>query len=289
VTRAAALACALMASTAVLAADDLRTQAEQRISLVARLVADSPAAQRIASSGQSAAISHLDESRLHLSRAQDAFKASDYALARRAADEALLHLGHARRNVPDAPARQHSLRQRQEQQQAALEHLLDAWRERVVASGNAVDGELLDATGQIGAAHMLGQSGRHEEALRQLSAAQAMLVRGMGRTYANARDLDYTARAGTPVESYRLETAQHAAMVDLLPVAIAQMKPRPDALALIERYRQSADALHTQAQRSYARGDTAAALDSLRSAALYLQRALAAAGVITPLPTDDKP
>jgi len=59
--------------------------------------------------------------------------------------------------------------------------------------------------------------------------------------------------------------------------------------ALIERYRQSADALHTQAQRSYARGDTAAALASLRSAALYLQRALAAAGVITPLPTDDKP
>jgi hypothetical protein len=78
-------------------------------------------------------------------------------------------------------------------------------------------------------------------------------------------------------------------MVDLLPVAIAQMKPRPDALALIERYRQSADALHTQAQRSHERGDTAGALASLRSAAQYLQRALAAAGVITPLPTDEKP
>lgn len=287
--RATALACALLATTAAVAADDIRTQAEQRIALLARLVADSPATQRIAASGQSAAISHLDESRLHLSRAQDAFKANDYALARRAADEALLHLGHARRMVPDAPARQQGLKQRQEQQQAALERLIEAWRERVVASGNAVDAELLDATGQIGAAHMLGQSGRHEEALQQLSLAQATLVRGMGRTYGNARDLDYTARAGTAAESYRLESAQYGAMIDLLPVAIAQMKPRPDAQALIERYRQSADALHSQAQRSYERGDTAAALASLRSAALYLQRALAAAGVITPLPTDDKP
>jgi hypothetical protein len=285
----AALACALMATTAAAAADDVRTQAEQRIALVARLVADSPATQRIATSGQSAAISHLDESRLHLSRAQDAFKANDYALARRSADEALAHLSHARRMVPDAPARQLALRQRQEQQQAALERLLEAWRERAVASNTVDDGELLNAAGQIGAAHMLGQNGRHEEALQQLAAAQATLVRGMGRTYANARDIDYTSRAGTPAESYRLETAQHGAMVDLLAVAIAQMKPRPDAMALIERYRLSAEALQTQAHRSYERGDTAAALASLRSAALYMQRALAAAGVITPLPTDEKP
>lgn len=283
---ALALACA---ATAALGADDARTQAEQRVALVARLVADSPAAQRITASGQSAAVSHLDEARLHLARAQDALKANDPALARRAADEALMHLSHARRMVPDAPSRQQSLRQRHEQQQAALERLLEAWRVRAAAAGAANDPDLLDATGQIGNARLLGESGRHEEALAQLSAAQEHLVRGMGRAYANARDIDYTTRAATPAEAFRIELAQHGAMADLLPVAAAQLKPRPDALALIERYRQSADALHTQALRAYERGDTPAALAALRNAALYLQRALAAAGVVTPLPSDEKP
>lgn len=286
--RAFPLAWALVAA-ASLAADDARTQAEQRIALVARLVADSPAAQRISASGQSAAISHLDESRLHLARAQDAFKAADYALARRAADEALMHLGHARRMVPDAPTRQQALRSRAEQQQEALERLLDAWRTRATDSGAGGDGDLLDATGLLGNARMLAQNGRHEEALQQLGAAQERLVRGMGRAYASTREIDYTARATTPAEAFHIEMAQYGAMADLLPVAVAQLRPRADALALIERYRQSAAALHGQAQRQYERGERSAAVATLRSAETYLQRALASAGVITPLPTDEKP
>jgi tetratricopeptide (TPR) repeat protein len=285
---AAALACTLLAAAAP-AAEDARTQAEQRIALVARLVADSPAAQRIVASGQSAAVSHLDESRLHLARAQDAFKANDYALARRAADEALMHLGHARRMVPDAPARQQMQRQRHEQQQAALERLLEAWRARAAARSDNGNADLLDAAGLIGNARSLGQNGRHDEALQQLAAAQERLVRGMARTYAGAGDIDYTPRAATPGEAFHLELAQYGAMADLLPVAMAQMRPRPDALALIERYRQSANALHTQAQQSFERGDSANALANLRNAVLYLQRALAAAGVVTPLPADEKP
>lgn len=286
--RAMPLAWALAAATSI-AADDARTQAEQRIGLVARLVADSPATQRITSSGQSAAISHLDESRLHLARAQDAFRANDYTLARRAADEALMHLGHARRMVPDTPTRQQSLRTRAEQQQEALERLLDAWRARATASSASGDSDLLDATGLIGNARVLGQNGRHEEALQQLGAAQERLVRGMGRTYASTREIDYTARAATPAEAFHVEMAQYSAMADLLPVAVAQMRPRADALALIERYRQSAATLHTQAQRLHERGEPGAALANLRSAQTYLQRALSAAGVITPLPTDEKP
>jgi len=286
--RAVALACALAAATSI-AADDARTQAEQRIALVSRLVADSPAAQRISTSGQSAAISHHDESKLHLARAQDAFKAGDYALARRAADEALMHLGHARRMVPDAPTRQQGLRFRAEQQQEALERLLEAWRARAAAAGATGDNDLLDATGLIGNARTLVQNGRHEEALQQLGAAQERLVRGMGRSYASTREVDYTARAATPAEAFHVELAQYGAMADLLPVAVAQLRPRADALALIERYRQSATALHGQAHRSYERGDSSAALASLRSAELYLQRALSAAGVVTPLPTDEKP
>jgi hypothetical protein len=285
-----AIACLLAAACgAAAAADDARTQAQQRIALVARLVADSPAAQRIATSGQSLAVSHLDESKLHLARAQDAFKAGDYAAARKAADEALGHLGMARRMAPDAPSRQQALRQRQEQQQAAIDRLIEAWRERALAAGKAGDADLVDAIGLAGSARALAQGARYEEALQQLAAAQARVLAGMTRLYADARDLDYTQRAATPAEALRIEMAQYSALADLLPTALAEMKPRPDAQALIERYRLSALALHHQAQQSYERGDSADALASLRSAALYLQRALSAAGVVTPNPTGDNP
>jgi hypothetical protein len=288
VKRAAWCSMALAFGAAV-AADEARTQAEQRIALAARLVADSPAAQRIASSGQSAAVSHLDESKLHLARAQDAFKAGDFAAARKAADEALGHLGMARRMVPDAPSQQQALRLRQEQQQAAIERLIEAWRERALSAGKADDADLVDAIGLAGSARTLANGARYEEALQQLAAAQTRVLNGMTRLYANARDLDYTQRAATPAEALRIEMAQYSALADLLPTALAEMKPRPDALALIERYRRSAQALHQQAQQSYERGDSAGALASLRSAALYLQRALAAAGVVTPNPTGDNP
>lgn len=274
---------AMLAAAAASAADDARTQAEQRLLLVSRLVADSPAAQRIVSSGQTAAVSHLDESKLHLARAQDAFKAGDYALARKAADEALMHLGHARRMVPDAPARQQVLRVRHEQQQAAMERLLDAWRQR---AGPTASAELVEATSHVGNARQLGQSARYEEALKELAGAQSQLMSGMARLFAS-REIDYTPRATGPVEQFQLELAQYDAAAELLPLAIAELKPRADALALIERYRVSAAALRAQAQQQMARSENASALASLRSAMQYVQRALTSAGVATPAPTGE--
>jgi tetratricopeptide (TPR) repeat protein len=280
--RVAPWALALVAATA-LAADDARTQAEQRIALVARMVGDSPTSQRIISSGLGAAVSHLDESKLHLARAQDAFKAGEYPSARRAAEEALVHLGHARRMVPDSPARQQTLRLRHEQQQAAIERLIEAWRER---AGSAADAELVEAMGHVGSARQLGQSARYEEALKELSGAQAHLLTGMARLFAS-REVDYTPRATGPAEQFQLELSQYDAAAGLLPLAIAELKPRADAVALIDRYRTTATALRVQAQQQMARSENSSALASLRSAMQYVQRALAAAGVATPTPTGE--
>jgi hypothetical protein len=120
-TAAKALALGLLLAAAGAAGgDDARTQAEQRVRLAARLIADSPAAQRIQASGNAAAISHLDEGRLHLSVAEEALKAGDPAKARKSADESLQHLGIARRLVPDQPSRQQALRARHEQQFATV-------------------------------------------------------------------------------------------------------------------------------------------------------------------------
>jgi hypothetical protein len=275
------LAMALLGgATLAFAADDAQAQAEQRVRLAARLIADSPAAQRILSSGHAAAISHLDEGRLHLSAAEEALKAGDFARARKSADEALMHLGMARRLVPDAPQRQAALRQRHEQQLAAAERLVEAWRVRAGTSA-ASDDALLDATGLVGQARRLGEEQRYEDGLQALAATERRLLDGLNRALAT-REIDYTARAATPEEAWQQEMARHSALAELVPLALRELQPRTDARALIERYLQSAKSLHAQAGRRYEAGDMHAALGLLRDASLHVERALAAAGVVTP-------
>ncbi len=279
----------LLTSAAAGAHDDARTQAEQRVRLASRLIADSPAAQRIQASGNATAISHLDEGRLHLSAAEEALKAGDPAKARKSADESLQHLGMARRLVPDQPSRQQALRARHEQQLATVERLVEAWRVRAGANAlSNTDSALLDATSLVGQARQLGQEQRFDDSLRTLGAAEQRLLAGFSRVFPS-RELDYTARGTDPVEAFHDEMAGYSALSELIPVAVRELAPRADAQVLIARYVQSAQALHQQAQQRFEAGDRTSALATLRSAVLYVQRALAAAGVVTPNPSEGPP
>jgi hypothetical protein len=280
-----ALALGLLVASGLASADDARSQAEQRVRLAARLLADSPAAQRIQASGHTAAISHLDEGRLHLSVAEQALQAGDHARARQSADESLQHLGMARRLVPDQPLRQQALRQRYEQQLASVERLVEVWRQRADGrDGNA----LLDAIGTVGLARRLGEQQRYDDSLRALAAVEQQLVTGLARVFPS-RELDYTPRSSDAAGAFGDEMASYAVLSELVPLAVRELSPRADARALIERYLQSAQALHAQAQKRFETGQSEAALATLRSATLYLQRALSAAGVVTPLPTGPSP
>jgi hypothetical protein len=98
----------------------------------------------------------------------------------------------------------------------------------------------------------------------------------------HARTLDYTARASTAVEEYEIELARHRSLADLVPLAVNDLKPRAEALKLIERYTEASTTLRTQAQQRQAAGDTQQALAHLRNALLFVQRALSTAGLVTP-------
>lgn len=283
--RRALASAALVIAGQAMAHDDARAQAEQRVKLAARLIGDSAAAQRIQASGQAAAVSHLDEGRLMLSTAEDALKAGQYAAARKAADDALAHLGMARRLVPDAPAQQLALRARYEQQLAGAERLVEAWRDR---SGGRADATLIEATGLLHNARTLGESQRYDESLKQLALVEQRLLAGMGRVL-GGREIDYTLRPADAKEALRAEAARHAALSDLVPVALRDLSPRPDARALIERYLTNARSLQEQAQRQESSGDINGAMAALRSATIEIERALAAAGVVTPGPADAAP
>lgn len=269
-----------------LAADDdaaARSALDQRLKLSASLMADGTTAQRIVASGNPRALAHLDEGRVHHALAQELLAKGDLAGARRSADEALKHLGQARRLVPDAPGRQALSRTRYDQMLASLDRLIESWRQRLGAAPSSAggDSDLLAATGLIETARSLGEAGRFEEAVHTLGSAESHVLSGMNRLL-HARTLDYTARASTPAEEYQLELARHRGLADLVPLAIHDLKPRPEALVLIERYTEASSALRTQAQQRFSAGDTEQALAHLRNALLYVQRALTSAGLVMP-------
>ena len=272
------------------AADELvgRIQVEQKIRLVARLIADSPASQRITRSGDPQAIANLDEGRVHHALAEDLFARGDWAGARQAADDALRHLSLARRLVPDAPARQAAARLRHEQWLASMERLVEAWRARAGTqpAGDAAD--LTAAMGLLASSRQQAGEGRYDDANQTLAAAERHVLAGMNRTL-QSTTLDYTLRAASPAEEFQQELARHRGLAELLPLALRDLKPRPDVLALIERYGETSGALQAQALQQFQAGEIAQALGHLRNATLYVQRALATAGVAAPQPTGNSP
>lgn len=270
----------LVAGAAVAATDAERAAVEQRIRLTQKLIADSATAQRIATSGNPAAVGHFDEGRLHQSHAEDLFRSGDLDGARKAVDEALKHVAMARRLVPDGASRQAQAKARYEQAAANLARLVESWRGRAGA-GDADDGDLVAAIGLQQTAMWFAGEQRFEEAVHTLDTAERHVLAGMNRLL-GAKTLDYTARASTPAEEYQLELSRHQALLDLLPLALRELKPRADAQALIERYGESSRALRLQAERRFQAGEIQPAIADIRNATLFAQRALGAAGVTTP-------
>ena len=277
----------LVLAVAGAAADDGRAQIEQRIRLAARLIADAPAAQRIKASGNAQAVAHFAEGRVQQARAEDLLATGNLPAARRAVDEALRQLGVARRLVPDAPARLAAERQRHTHKLAQLDRLLEAWRVRG-GPGAAADADLLAATGLIASARQLGQDGRHDDAGPVLDRAEHHVLAGMKRLL-NSRTLDYTVRPANAAEEFQLELARHQGLADLVPLALNEMRPRPETAAVIERYQAASQTLLAQAVQQLEGGDATRALAHLRDAMHNLQRALSAAGVMTPAPTGSTP
>jgi hypothetical protein len=277
----------LLAAASAAAADETRAQVEQRIRLAARLITDSPTAQRITASGNTQAVSHYETSRLHQSLAEDALQRGDLAEARKQVDEALRKVGQARRLVPDAMARQAAARQRHEQMLVQIERLIEAWRAHT-GPQDYEDGDMTAALGLIGTARYFAEAGRYEEGVYVLGTAESHVLSGMKRVL-HMRELNYTERAASPAEELQLELLRQASLADLLPLAVNELKPRADAQALIERYAQTSKALRAQALLQQQGGDIAAGLQQIRNATLYLQRALQAAGVALPMPTESPP
>ncbi|MBL8351349.1 MAG: hypothetical protein JNL87_13690 [Burkholderiaceae bacterium] len=286
-TRSVAWCLLLAAGTALAADDSARAQLEQRIQLTARLIGDAGTGQRIAASGNARASAHLDEGRVHQANAEQALAAGDLDTARREVDEALRHIGQARRLAPDSQGRQAAARRRYEQRLETLERLMQAWPAPVPPAGsdNADAEDRMVATTMLLDARRLAGNDRHDEALQQLDVAETRVQAGMNRRL-HQRTLDYSARASTPIDRFYEALARHEGLIELVPVALAELKPGPDARTLVERYADTSRRLRQQAVQRQQQGDLSPALADLENALLYVHRALAATGLALPAPLE---
>jgi hypothetical protein len=187
--------------------------------------------------------------------------------------------------VPDAPERQAQTKQRHEQLLGSVERLVEALRARAGAGGA---GDVTAAIGLVSVARTHALEGRYEQANQALMQAERHVLDGMNRTL-NATTLDYTVRASSPAEEFQNELARHKGLAELVPLAVRDLKPRPDALALIERYGETSTTLYGQALQHFQSGEVTQALVHIRNATQYVQRALLAAGLVAPQPTGNPP
>ena len=279
-----------LGAVGVFSADDdpARLQVTQKLALASRLMSDPAAAERITGSGNPQAVAHLDEGRVHHALAEDLLQRGDLAGARRAADDALRHLAMARHMAPDAGSRKAAAQQRQEQLLGSVERLIEAWRERSSSQALGDGSDMASALGLVEVARRLARDGRYEESTQTLSQAERHVLNGMNRTL-HAATLDYTLRASNPAEEFQHELARQRGYADLLPLAVRDLKPRAEALALIDRYAETSSTLQAQALQQQRTGNITQALVHIRNAALYLQRALLAAGLVAPAATESPP
>lgn len=280
----AALACA--AALAQPDGEELRRAISQKESLVRRLVYDSPAEARIAASGNGEAIAQLGRARALHARAKALAEAGDHAGAQGELDAAMWSIGKARQLVPDSTARVVDRRVRYAALERSVEALARALDAHVAGAGQGEPGDGARTTlaaARAGIAHARGlASTEHlEEAVRALERTEHDLMRALNALLGSAT-LRYAKSFATPREEFAFESERNRSYRELVPVAIAELKPRREAVALIERYVAANARALEAAQAHEASGRLREALDALRTGTGNLQAALAAAGLAVP-------
>lgn len=260
-----------------------RQLVEQKRVFVNRLLGDSPAVTRIAKSGNAQAQQFLSGAREQNAKAVAVLQSGDIGAADAAFNDAIWMIGKALQLVPDP--RYHAVEQRVRYAQllASIESLQGAYRahlshlRRVEKEDSAwtTVSRLVEQAKALAAAEQVG------EANRTLLQAENNLLGAFGKVLF-ATTIDYTPHFSDAADEYRFEFDRNRSYSDLVPLAVAELRPPKDAMKLIDRYVESNLAMRSMAQQQAAGKNYQEALKNLRAGTAYLQRALRAAGLVVP-------
>ena len=260
-----------------------RQLVEQKQAFVNRLLGDSPAITRIARSGNAQAQQFLSGAREQNAKAVAVLQSGDIGAADAAFNDAIWMIGKALQLVPDPRSRAVEQRVRYAQLLASIESLQGSYRTHLshLRRAEKEDGAWTTVSRLVEQAKALAATEQVGEANRTLLQAEHDLLAAFGKVL-SATTIDYTLHFSDAADEYRFEFDRNRSYSDLVPLAVAELKPSQDATKLIGRYVESNLAMRSMAQQQAAGKNYPEALKNLRAGTAYLQRALLAAGLVVP-------
>ncbi|MFZ5510773.1 MAG: hypothetical protein ACOZCP_12040 [Pseudomonadota bacterium] len=252
----------------------------QREQLVRKLLSDS--AERIGAAASEAARERLAAARQYYQQALVGLQASDFTGAEQNLNAAMAAVAEARRLVAEPQRRHIEQRARYSQLLAWIDSLAGSYRRHLARlKGATGDGALERAEVQVRQAIALADAGRLEEANGLLAGAEQTLAVALNRVLGSAT-LHYANRFDTPAEEFQHEWERNRGYDELVPLALAELKPGPEAREQVQRYVEENRVLREQARQAADGKDFDAALRHIRTGTEALQRALRAAGLVMP-------
>lgn len=250
--------------------------------MVRRLLTDSPVAHRIGLSNSAEAKSLLGHALDQYGTASAALKAGELARANDALNDALWTVGKARQLVPDEADRRVEQKVRYSRLLESSETLRTSYVRHSARGGNAAaERDLAQIDSLMSEGKNLANIEELTEAIRSLERAEQLLMAGINRTL-GATTLEYAEKFDSPAEEFAYELDRNRSFADLVPLAVADLRPGEDAKRLIDRYVEQNRGLREQAQATSKSKDFATAIRTLKTGTGYLQRALLAAGLVIP-------
>ena len=273
---AAAVALAAGASAQV----DPRKGVEQKVDFAGMLVTRSPLVARINASSNEHAREFLRQGTEHHQMAVTALKVGDLEGAEREANQAILAIGKARQLVPDDARRNGELRVRYQEKSRSVETLVASYERNRHASKQPASAEWTETLRLLELSRTLSASERMVEAIALLEEVQQRMLSQTTALLGNT--VDYTMRFDNPAQEYEHEMARYRSLVDLVPTAMAELRPMQEMRTQAEQHLERGRRLSAAAQQLAGNGRPEDATVSIREAIVEVQSALAATGLSIP-------
>jgi hypothetical protein len=255
---------------------------EQKISMLEKLLGQSSVAARVLASGSEQAQRHLGAARELAVRARSLSTAGELPRADALLNEAIWEIGRAQQLVPDSGLRQAGDRARYlqlEDSVAALRRTSEIGPS-ATAAGEPVAGVVAQADGHVQRAVSLAAAERYSEANQQLDLALMLLMKDASARLAG-QTLVYGPRFANRREEFDHELERHRSFERLVPLALAELRPAPDAVAVVQRHVARARELRERGEALAGR-DLAAAIGHVVDGTYALRNALQASGLVVP-------
>ncbi len=259
----------------------------QKQSFARSLIEDASVAARIQASQDAEALRLFALAKDSYSSALAAIKDGNFASAEKQLNDAMSAMGKARRQVPDAAALVVKQQAEYEEKMKSVESLKKSYLGYLKSNGKKPGSTDTDESASLGISRLMDAARNHAkdghpgDALRALEKAEQVMRSALNRVL-GSKVLDYTPKFETPDEEYAYELDRNRSLLELIPVAIAQLKPTEETKknieGLVERNRVALE----QAREYAGQQDYRRALASIHTGTGYLQLSLSAAGLVLP-------